>query len=359
MERHKRRVAVFSFDPRNSACAYYRLLCPFTWLKEHLELDWAVRMDAGGTVVQSVDMGALERCDAVVIQRFFPLAETADIVATILNSGKPVVYETDDYFFSISPDNPTANLARRSAPFVRELLPRVTATTVPTPALAMRLAPLTPRVCVLPNYLDPRIWPQPSPRRSSGPLTIGYAGSVTHAADLLLVEEALLKILDRYPGQVRLRLLGCATPRLSAHPGCVCGDYAGAYETYARTLLRARLDIGLAPLADTEFNRCKSAVKWLEYSAAGCAGVFQDLEPYECVESGRTGLKVGPAAGDWYAALEIRQEMIEKHSLNSKAGEFLAFYQNLPDNLGTGQSEPSDRKNTSSGDGLHEGYVQG
>ncbi len=51
-----------------------------------------------------------------------------------------------------------------------------------------------------------------------------------------------------------------------------------------------RWDIFLAPLEDSLFNRCKSGLKFLEYSALGIPGVYSRLEPYaELVIHGENG----------------------------------------------------------------------
>src|SRR4029079_5850990 len=51
------------------------------------------------------------------------------------------------------------------------------------------------------------------------------------------------------------------------------------------------LDIGIAPLLPTAYNRGRSDVKFLEYAASGVAGIYARLDPYQhSVEDGRTGL---------------------------------------------------------------------
>ena len=73
--------------------------------------------------------------------------------------------------------------------------------------------------------------------------------------------------------------------------------------------------IGLAPLRDTEFNRYKSELKWLEYTALGLAVVASDRAAYAAVQDGVRGRLVAdnPAAwaeaivelADWETASEV------------------------------------------------------
>jgi len=90
------------------------------------------------------------------------------------------------------------------------------------------------------------------------------------------------------------------------------------YAAYARALKNLAPDIGLAPLEDTPFNRCKSAVKWLEYSALGAAGVYADLAPYAPVRHGETGLKAGADPDLWEDAL---MRLVADKTLRRDMGE--------------------------------------
>ena len=47
---------------------------------------------------------------------------------------------------------------------------------------------------------------------------------------------------------------------------------------YKQILLNA--DIGIIPLADNDFNKSKSPIKWIEYSALGIPCVVKDIDPY-------------------------------------------------------------------------------
>src|SRR5258706_4334591 len=84
------------------------------------------------------------------------------------------------------------------------------------------------------------------------------------------------------------------------------------YAEYAATMQQQRMDICLAPLRDNLFNRCKSAIKFIEYSALGVAGVYSRLEPYSgIVQPGHNGMLAGDEA-EWESALA---ELIERPDL--------------------------------------------
>jgi len=100
----------------------------------------------------------------------------------------------------------------------------------------------------------------------------------------------------------------------------------------------------LAPLEDNPFNRCKSNVKWLEYSACGVAGIYSDLPPYACVKSGETGILVRNTANDWYNALaylidnpvkrrqmarNAREEVMAHYTVADRASLYLDTYQRV------------------------------
>ena len=78
---------------------------------------------------------------------------------------------------------------------------------------------------------------------------------------------------------------------------------------YPKALRALEADVGLAPLADHPYNRARSNLTWLEYSAAGLATLATDRPPY----AETTALCVPPDNGyAWYKAM---RNLIEEKKL--------------------------------------------
>ncbi|WP_075216455.1 glycosyltransferase [Mongoliimonas terrestris] len=149
--------------------------------------------------------------------------------------------------------------------------------------------------------VDPDRLPQPLP--ATRPV-IGYMGTGGHSADLEMIVPVLDRLLRDYPS-LRFETFGTiASPRgLAAHGARVA--HHGPVDNYAGFLDRLSALgwwIGLAPLEDNPFNRCKADTKWVEYSVAGAAVVASDLPVYHRACAGDAGrLARGPE--DWYPIL--------------------------------------------------------
>lgn len=137
---------------------------------------------------------------------------------------------------------------------------------------------LNKNVIIFENHLD-------GIGRSTGTdnetVTIGWGGSAGHANDLKYISNIIIEICGQYPNVI-FSYMGNKDPfinlfeRIPHHqkvytsPGTL-NDYFGFLE---------KLDIGIAPLRDTPYNRCRSDVKFLEYASRGIAPVLSALTPY-------------------------------------------------------------------------------
>ena len=75
----------------------------------------------------------------------------------------------------------------------------------------------------------------------------------------------------------------------NCRPTAIDSKKFGSLDSYLKFL--EGIDIGLAPLLPTGYNRGRSDVKFLEYASRGVAGIYADLEPYlASVFHGESGL---------------------------------------------------------------------
>lgn len=290
-----------------SPCAYIRLLQPL----DHPAIG------AGFDIVLADAAEALSyRADIIVTQRYaVPDIAAADVLAAhCRRTGAILAYDLDDDLLHIPRDHPDAPALRPKAKVVQRLLRDAGAVFVSTPALATSLAPLRRDVVVVPNGLDERLWADlpegvlPGRRARGGPLRVLCMGTSTHAADFSLIEPALARLKANFGSRVTIDMLGVTTrsdlPEWVNRPGMPAST-SSTYPGFVNWITQQEgWDIGLAPLADTAFNRCKSAIKTLDYAALGLAVVASDVPAYRgSLADGPGGMLAANNPDAWYAAL--------------------------------------------------------
>ncbi|MBM3801338.1 MAG: glycosyltransferase [Acidimicrobiia bacterium] len=329
------RVAVVSFDEIHTNCARLRLLEPLLRLPE-IELSWAVHIANRQGLI---DIEAIKNADLVVIQRMFPSPGTESSLAGILKIGTPIVYEVDDLLLEMPQGNSNREFAMQCRPFILDTMRKAAAVTVSTEALKAELLRWNSNIYVLPNLIDEQRWAR-SQAPHAGPVVVGFTGTNTHGDDLRMIEEALLRISQKHGPAVRFQFMGCVTERLARLSGAKVVEFMPDYESFVTALQTTPMDVAVVSLEDNLFNRCKSNIKWLEYSAGGIAGVYSDMPPYNrCIRHGQTGLLAGNRVQDWVEAIdaligntalrlsmaqEARQEVLSSYTLASPKVQLFA-----------------------------------
>ena len=146
---------------------------------------------------------------------------------------------------------------------------------------------------------------------------IGYfSGSISHNENFELIKPAIQSLLEVYKN-VELHIVGHLDIPEDMKPyqqQIVVHDYVDWKDL---PQLISRVDINLAPLVDSVFNRAKSEIKWMEAAlvkvptVASHIGAFSDM-----VKDGETGFLAKD--GEWKEKLErlilssdLRQELAE------------------------------------------------
>jgi processive 1,2-diacylglycerol beta-glucosyltransferase len=299
-----RRIVAFSADPWESACPILRIIGPLE--RCGLSVEKGVEMIAG---VPNVSADLIVDADLVVIQRDFPRYADAfeQVMARAHAYRKPIVYDLDDLLLELPFEHPDYLHYRDARLAMLRAVVEADAVTASTQPLCDYLRPYNPRTRLLPNYLNDRLWdlrPQPTPA-DHAPLCVGYMGGSTHRSDLEMIAPALLRIVERYGERVIFRFFGRSAPPASIleFPN-VQWEHLNVldYAEFASHFSRQTCDVFIAPLGDTAFNRCKSPIKFLEYSALGVPGVYSRVAPYDRVVDGENGL-LAATAQEWEECL--------------------------------------------------------
>ena len=301
-------------------CAYIRLLRP---------LDHPVTGDGLTVTVADAATATRYRADLIVTQRHAVATPCAakTLAAHANRTGARLIYDLDDNLLTPPPNHPEAAALRAQAAVVGAMIGLADMVTVSTPALATLVDPLAKRILLIPTALDERIW-RPMARRetvpdAARPVRILCMGTATHDEDLRLILPALTEIHLRFGDIFSLDLIGVVAAmelplwiRRIAPPAHAARSYPG----FVQFLTGATpWDIGLAPLADTAFNACKSAIKVLDYAALGLAILASDVPAYRgSLADGPGGLLVPDSTGAWYEALS---RLIRDHALRRTLAE--------------------------------------
>lgn len=160
--------------------------------------------------------------------------------------------------------------------------------------------------------------------RAAEGIKIGYfSGSITHNADFDLVHDAIIRILKEHKN-VHLVLVGEITlpedmvdvaDQITIAPFCNWQELPE---------LIADVDINIAPLADSVFNRAKSENKWTEAALVKVPTVASNVGAFAHeIEDGKTGI-LCDSAEEWY---DVLTRLITDKSLRDRIG--LAAYKEV------------------------------
>lgn len=310
------RIAAYPAD--GAGCGHYRIAWPaevVARLGHEVSLvPPGYRTGIGGNIMVANPFGESEgdgrltnvtgpaNIDVIVLQRPSN-RRLAEAVPHLRARGYAVVVDVDDDLATIHPSNPAwAPLHPRYSPddnweHVRYACQQATLVTASTPALAERYG-AHGRVMVLPNCV-PGTWLDIDhvDEDTEDPL-VGWPGSMhSHPDDLQQVGSGVRKAGVRFgvvgPGDGVARALGLRGLDWTA--GVVPFPGWGHHVT--------RLEVGIAPLAETRFNAAKSWLKPLEMAAVGVPWVASPSPEYRRLAEEGCGL-LAAKPGDWTYALK-------------------------------------------------------
>lgn len=195
---------------------------------------------------------------------------------------------------------------------------------------------------IAPNLVDIRRWDivqvlrdKIKPKRDE--IRIGWAGSATHYGDFLPILPAIKEIGAKYPkvkfvicgmkadyffnkekkiigkGNNLGTMLACPVDpeRFELHDGV-------NFWKWPQKVAELDLDIVIAPLEDSIFNKAKSNARYLEFSSLGVPGVYADVYPFsKTIKHGVNGF-LARTTSQW---VDYISQLIDSKELRIEMGE--------------------------------------
>jgi hypothetical protein len=226
-------------------------------------------------------------CDIIYLQRNMHIS-MPDAIIEARSNGQIVINDVDDWYWGLHKDNqaywstdPDLNWEYNRAHY-KKALEVSSAVVVSTPFLRDRISQWNPRTYTLENHIDIEKFDGDSRfshdavRKFDTPEfgRVGWTGSTAH-------RSGDLRVLRPFANQFEWTHLG----HHEDHPfftGLVGVEEAhtlgmAEYSEYAK---RFEFDIGVVPLSKNPFNDAKSAIKGMEYAAAGVPFVASVTDQY-------------------------------------------------------------------------------
>ena len=297
--------------------------------------------------------------DLLLIQRnMLPKPEIAyELVKYSKRNGKRIVYEIDDDLFQLSKTRRGEGIYPKSSLEAMEVMAvEAHKVIVSSMQLKEKIDKVNRNVICIPNTLDENIWLEKNEKffikpeisiKAKDQFRILYMGTRTHAKDLLIVQEAYKLIKKEYGNKVTLQIIG-GVPVGEKIFGEVINindsspmtdNYLGFVKSFR---LKNNWHLGLIPLVKSPFNRMKSYIKFLDYSALGIPSICTDIEPYrEVVRTNENAILVDNDKESWYIAIKkmiddetfrntiadnAYSDLVNKHILCKRVKDFLSAY---------------------------------
>ncbi len=330
-----------------TASAYVRVVAPL----QHPSLSPVLQLSLAHEVMAAFS----EDFDAILIQRDAVKSPkmARDLIDHCRQKKIRLIYEIDDYLLDLPETHPSF---KDYSPALKEamlsILSEAEAVLTSTVPLKERLRGFNDNVYVLPNALDEGLWlpaaDLPPTRGRDDQIRILYMGTRTHNEDLALVSDSIKALQVEWGDRLSFTCIGgfSKNPQEAFFLTESVPKWAATYPNFARWMANFQCyDIGIGPLVDNEFARCKSYIKYLDYGICGILPVMSSVRPYlDAVRHNETGLLVKNRPEEWFHALcalmedperrdelrgNAREDVLTRHTLSSQAQQRRQFWQGL------------------------------
>lgn len=312
---------IYYFPHKPSGCYWYRIQQPMEML------------NANGVTTQLVPINSIADDNFTALQLYGATPFSMEKVLKYMKEeGKKIVYDADDALDLIEPSNPNYYSVKKDAKSADQVLEYADEVTVSCPAMKEYMqgkfkGPIT----VIPNCYTPSEWTFTRSKREG--IRIGFAGSSTHVKDLIDIIPVIKRLKTKY-SDIIFFIMGFgqsdyhtwyknfryvssaeALKDLEALDKNLAdlGDFQWVpfvdYDKFPSTLINMALDIGICPLKETPFDKCRTACKAMEYTLSGALALASDTTPYR---EDKSSILVKDGEWETYLDFYIRHPQIRE-----------------------------------------------
>ena len=270
---------------------------------------------------RNVTANSIDSYDIIIFQRSYTLRSML-LFLDAKKRRKKTIYDIDDNILML-PKRSQLKLSSNEKKFVQTFLRSADVVTCATGRLAAFIRRVNQNAEVVPNTL------------SSRHFKAGVSGDAKEVKKIIISNSDYFKLERSSHGffEALCALFGEFGSLRLIYQGQFRGaedntffkkfghriefrEFIDNYNDYLGSLKKDNLHIALVPLEQTRFNSYKSCIKYVEFSAAGIAGVFSRVPPYtDCVRHGENGLLAENTKKSWY---EQTKALVEDGDLRTK-----------------------------------------
>lgn len=156
--------------------------------------------------------------------------------------------------------------------------------------------------------------------RNKDVVKVCFAGSSDH---IHMVDKMLSPVInhiaEKYSNEVYFYIIGVKSKKIKESVNIKIVEYFNNIQEYYEFVKKNEIDIGLAPLEESDFTSCKYYNKFLDYTCNGMVGIYSDTEPYKLIVKNEfNGMLAKNEKTSW-------EELLEKLILSKELREKIYF----------------------------------
>ena len=243
----------------------------------------------------------IEWADTVILQRDSN-EYVVQLIDVMQKSGKRVIVDMDDLLTEVPPFLTCYDHCQRTRPYLLETLRMADAITVTTQRLKDEMMPYNKGVFVVPNCVSTMHEVTKHYDNETQQVNLLVASTDTVRVDF--IASALKRLADDSDTNIEIICIGPPGEFLRRTGLAIQSHENMSYSHFKAFLATLDNTIGIIPLDDSRFSRCKSPVKFLDFSLAGIPTVCSDVPPYnDSVTHGKNGVLCANIEEDWYQSI--------------------------------------------------------